>query len=475
MEYGIIAGDKLNGKLLLKVLCVQVTKEKIKKGVKIGMSNGDKIILISYLYDSVLYWAFGSIFLTLRKKHLGLRVIEMIVLDKLFTSLLTLGYDFVAARWQGMEFLWQNMSFFVQYYVMYIIFEGEVLQKIFVAASHIVMQGMLEFLIVLLFQYNVNYHSALFLEYGAGQNVGLSLVFCVAETVIICIMKRIWRDKRITGKRSLYDAQIFLWCIIFAAFSIIGISVAKSYTSESFFDTEMTVQTALAENSLLFSVLIAVLIQMIWNRRRMREEHALREELAVKEQYYIQLEENQKEIRKIRHDMKNQLLAIAGDVNPKKEIASVLQEIGLTEEINISGNPVVNIILCTKQKQSAELNIRWEMQLNLPEKLNLTTPELGILYGNLLDNAVEACRECDEGERYIEINSAVHENSFIIICRNSMKEREQTRRLFAAKKDSINHGIGLKSVRQIVEQHKGDMVFKGDGKEFSVELNLWLE
>lgn len=55
------------------------------------------------------------------------------------------------------------------------------------------------------------------------------------------------------------------------------------------------------------------------------------------------------------------------------------------------GNPVVNVIIATRERQAKRRRIRFEHQIVWNGEVRLTAPELSALLGNLLDNAIEAC------------------------------------------------------------------------------------
>lgn len=69
------------------------------------------------------------------------------------------------------------------------------------------------------------------------------------------------------------------------------------------------------------------------------------------EQYYKHLESQQQEIRAIRHDIKNQLIGILGEINAgdivraRSEMERILKQIEQTEQIFYTANPGMNAVL----------------------------------------------------------------------------------------------------------------------------------
>lgn len=113
--------------------------------------------------------------------------------------------------------------------------------------------------------------------------------------------------------------------------------------------------------------------------------------------HYEQVEQHQQEIRKIRHDMKNQIAGIYGYLEKgeieegKREVCSILNQLEKAEQKLFTANAVVNGILNMKYVEIEAKQIEAKLDVKLPEILGITGTDLGVLFGNILDNAIEAC------------------------------------------------------------------------------------
>ena len=136
----------------------------------------------------------------------------------------------------------------------------------------------------------------------------------------------------------------------------------------------------------------------------------LNESLKYRETYYQDVEKHQAEIRRIRHDLKNQLLVIRGELEQvdiaqaKKEIDAIIHDIIYTEEKCFTGNVAINALLNAKYTEAVKKGIDCRFGIMVPEKLQLSGGDIGILLGNTLDNAIEACEQCEEERRTIELH-----------------------------------------------------------------------
>ena len=62
----------------------------------------------------------------------------------------------------------------------------------------------------------------------------------------------------------------------------------------------------------------------------------------------------------------------------------------------------------------------------LPKYLEIEYGDMGILFGNLLDNAIEACCRIPEPLRWIRLTSSYSSGGLILIVENSKNEEEDS-------------------------------------------------
>lgn len=192
--------------------------------------------------------------------------------------------------------------------------------------------------------------------------------------------------------------------------------------------------------------------------------------------HYKQVEQHQQEIRKIRHDMKNQIAGIYGYLEAgefeegKREIRSILKQLEKAEQKLFTANAVVNGILNMKYVEIEAKQIEAKLDVKLPEILGITGTDLGVLFGNILDNAIEACESCEK-EKWIDLFAAYENHGIVICCKNSCSETVTD--LHTRKADKDNHGFGLPSVKQIAEKYNGDVWWESEKESFTLNINLW--
>ena len=140
------------------------------------------------------------------------------------------------------------------------------------------------------------------------------------------------------------------------------------------------------------------------------------------------------------------------------------------EQKIFTANAVVNGILNLKLQKMEMAQIEYEFDIHIPEQLKIQGTDLGVLLGNLLDNAIEACQEF-QGEKKIRLLMEYQNSGVVIHCENPCNEDTET--LQTKKKDKINHGFGMGSIAQIVKKYDGFWEYQMKSGLFKVTVNLW--
>ena len=153
-----------------------------------------------------------------------------------------------------------------------------------------------------------------------------------------------------------------------------------------------------------------------------------------------------------------------------EEIEILLQQMTAAEQKIFTANAVVNGILNLKLQKMEMAQIEYEFDIHIPEQLKIQGTDLGVLLGNLLDNAIEACQEF-QGEKKIRLLIEYQNSGVVIHCENPCNEDTET--LQTKKKDKINHGFGMGSIAQIVKKYDGFWEYQMKSGLFKVTVNLW--
>ena len=106
---------------------------------------------------------------------------------------------------------------------------------------------------------------------------------------------------------------------------------------------------------------------------------------------------------------------------------------------------------------------------HVPEIENI---DICILLSNLIDNAIEACAETDKPE--ITLNMSGQNNYYCILIENTVKYEvlKNNPHLFTTKNDKSVHGIGTKSISEIINKYHGMSECYEESGKFAVNIML---
>lgn len=182
-----------------------------------------------------------------------------------------------------------------------------------------------------------------------------------------------------------------------------------------------------------------------------------------------------KEMRGYKHDFHHHLQTLkiqmeAGETDRALDYVRQLdQELQNVDVLMKTGNITVDAILSPKLARAKAEDIAVEVKANVPAELLLTDLELSIVLGNLLDNALEACREAAE-EKYIRIFLGLKGSMLYFHMLNSAgPKKHKLGSLFATGKAGA-HGFGLYRAQAILKEHGGWCKFNSEDGAFTSEF-----
>lgn len=197
---------------------------------------------------------------------------------------------------------------------------------------------------------------------------------------------------------------------------------------------------------------------------------------------YRMLEEQYSQSERLRHDLKNHIIALSGLLENKewekmKDYLKSMEDsadLGIGEEI--TGNRAVDVILYQKRKLAEGKNITWECDVQIPQICCISEFDLCVLFGNLLDNAVEACERLQHNEpsckerQFINVQAGAAKKFFLLEVKNSADTAGKYKIGFTNKENPQEHGIGLLNVSDVVHRYHGVMSIEASNGIFVISI-----
>lgn len=192
----------------------------------------------------------------------------------------------------------------------------------------------------------------------------------------------------------------------------------------------------------------------------------LEKQIAIQKNYYTQMEKNRLEVMKIRHNLKNTLLALSGyaEANDVEAIKDYLmagsEEWSVLDKNRVvyTGYSAIDRILTEKKNIAKNKQIKIKMKFDLlPSLFWINEMDLCIILSNALDNAIEACEKITENQKNIALSLKLSEESMKMvlvntICKINLPDHSD---LKTTKKNKQEHGFGLQTMEQIAGKYNG--------------------
>lgn len=275
--------------------------------------------------------------------------------------------------------------------------------------------------------------------------------------------------------------KIYLWFVVLPVYEVFIFVVF--YQNANKLDDSIIIEGFIffLLGFLLDCMLTGLIIKIAKDRETAIKLENIERERQSELVYRELVNQNLEQMRMIRHDFKNQLQVVYAGLKSdmtNEEAEQILDEMANKIEASSTKryceNNLVNIILGLKEKEAREDGINYNVQCVIPNELGISSVDLCTLYNNAIDNAIEATRLISEGEKYINISSGIV-NGYLTMkitnpCAKDVDVSGAT--IPSTKNDKKNHGMGIRRIRQVAEEHEGMVKFDCTDKVFELLVGL---
>jgi hypothetical protein len=208
----------------------------------------------------------------------------------------------------------------------------------------------------------------------------------------------------------------------------------------------------------------------------------LRAKVAIQSDYFHRMERYQEQIRRYRHDRKNDLFSLSALINSgdlegaRKYMESISKDLSLRSPIVNTGNLAIDSLISEKLQNAIDSGIKVDQMVGLSVGPKVEIRDLCAAVGCCLDNAIEACIKAKGTYPEPSIMFRLIEKRGVITLHmvNTSITPPQPANfpLETSKDDKLNHGFGLKTISIVVEKYNGYLELTPEEGSFTTKFTL---
>lgn len=209
------------------------------------------------------------------------------------------------------------------------------------------------------------------------------------------------------------------------------------------------------------------------------EKKQMEKRIEIQKESYNQIAKQMNSTKRLRHDMKQHIYVMESFLskgeyeNLSNYLSSYKSSFeGIKTEL-FCNNPTINALLhyysIYAEKISAEFNVSVSAYKNIP----VCDTDLSIIFGNLIENAIEACTRQKKPKKAISIYGTADENKLVLCIKNTFdgKVLKKDGKFLSSKRNDF--GIGIESVKMTAKKYNGVVEISYNDTEFKVSVGIF--
>lgn len=196
----------------------------------------------------------------------------------------------------------------------------------------------------------------------------------------------------------------------------------------------------------------------------------LEQETHAQKTYVAEAKNRYEKTIAFRHDFKNHLSVLDGLLKTEKtgQAKAYLEKLNAAADLLSlpvhTGNPVVDILLGSKLEAAAQLGIKADVSLTLPQPCAVDDLDLCIIFSNALDNAVYACSLLSENKQKCIHVSGERQGAFYLLeFENDCLQKDDS---------ESEAGTGILNIKSVAEKYGGAITLELRETRFYLHILL---
>lgn len=219
------------------------------------------------------------------------------------------------------------------------------------------------------------------------------------------------------------------------------------------------------------------------NAGYLRRNGMLEHSLQLQQAQYSALTAQVAQARAARHDLRHHQRVMEQFIRDgdKQRLAQYLTAFNervdaCREDAAVCAHPAVDALARYYLEQAQQCGTKLDIMLDIREDIAIPAFDLCIVVGNLMENALEAIRECAPEKRFLRMRAEQSGQMLTLVAGNSfVGERLQKGEEFLSTKRNGEPGIGLSSIRSVALKYGGSVKTQVEDDLFRISVILFGE
>ncbi len=360
------------------------------------------------------------------------------------------------------------------FFAMSFLYKGKVVVKAIISVLHYLMLLITEVLILFIITIVFNLTTAEVVEIPSYQLLGI-----VASKMLAFLLVNFIRYKY-RGNRYMNTSYWILFFLMFSSSVVTMFLVCKlTYDIDGGYIYNLS---ALCSFGLLFSTIFALYLyeHITKQAEKIREQEQYEQQLRTQLKHVDDILITQKQIKSFKHDFNNFRIGLAAYIKDKdfrgadNYINELAEKFNHEHNIVETGNTAFDAILSTKIAIAESKGITVNKKIQIPEDICINPVDLCVIFGNALDNAIEACERADIEDK--EINITIICKDEAVFCKIVNTASKSTGMLLdTSKADKQNHGFGLENITMTLSKYNASPTIERTNTEFVLKFVIFIK
>ena len=224
----------------------------------------------------------------------------------------------------------------------------------------------------------------------------------------------------------------------------------------------------------IFMMIFVYAKNLLYLREQEQRDKVQIAQLQQQYAYYQDKLKDEERIRSIYHDMKNHLLVLEGSQGTEvtRQMAQELRsQIADYENYIHTGNSFLDIIIRDKAEKAREKQIDFSAFIDFGGVDFIEPLDISTLFGNGIDNAIEASEKLPEEQRVILVKAGNVQDFVSILIENNCAD-ELHADGHTTKADKFLHGFGISNMKKAAEKYSGSCTTTQENGKFILKILL---